>query len=58
MIVRYVDDTCIVQERLIGIECTVSTDAESIFQILMNCLSIVGLCTDNLIGQCYDGAVT
>ena len=56
VVVRYVDNDFIIQERLIGIECVESTDAETLFQTLLNSFSIVGLTTDNLIGQCYDGA--
>ena len=56
VIVRYVDKDFIIQERLVNIEQTDSTDAESLFQIMLSSFSKVGLTMDKLIGQCYDGA--
>ena len=56
VVLRYVDTDYVIQERLVNIECTDSTDAESLVQILLGSLSKVGLTTDKLIGQCYDGA--
>lgn len=46
----------VTQERLVNIEHTDSTDAETLFQILLNSIAKVGLTTDKLVGQCYDGA--
>ena len=56
VVLRYVDTEYVIQERLVNIERTGSTDAESLVQILLISLSKVGLTTDKLIGQCYDGA--
>ena len=56
IVVRYVDSQYIIQERLVDVESTDSTSAEALFQILLKGLSKVGLTTDKLIGQCYDGA--
>ena len=56
VVVRYVDKDYIIQERLVDIEHTDSTDSETLFQILLKSLSKVGLNIDKLIGQCYDGA--
>ena len=39
-----------------NIECTDSTDADSLVQLLLSSLSKVTQTTDKLIGQCYDGA--
>ena len=55
-VIRYVDNNFFIQERLVNIEQTDSTDAESLFQIMLRSFSKVGLTTDKLIGQCYDGA--
>ena len=56
IVVRYVDMDFVIQERLVNIERTDSTDAETLFQILLNSIAKVGLTVDKLIGQCYDGA--
>ena len=56
IVVRYVDSQYVIQERLVDVESTDSTTAEALFQILLKGLSKVGLTTDNLVGQCYDGA--
>ena len=56
IVVRYVVSHYTIQERLIDVECTDSTNAEALFQILLKGLSKVGLTTDKLVGQCYDGA--
>ncbi|XP_065895648.1 zinc finger MYM-type protein 1-like [Dysidea avara] len=56
IVVRYVDSQYVIQEQLVDIESTDSTTAEALFQILLKGLSKVGLTTDNLVGQCYDGA--
>ena len=55
-VVRYVDVSFVIQERLVNIECTDSTDAEALLQILLNSIANVGLTIDKLVGQCYDGA--
>ena len=56
VIIRYVDKDFIIQERLVNIDHTDSTNADSLLQIMLNSFSRVGLTTDTLIGQCYDGA--
>ena len=56
MIIKYIDNDFIIQERLIGIGCTENIDAETLFQILLHSFTVVGLTTDNFIGQCYEGA--
>ena len=56
VVVRYVNKDYIIQERLVNIKSTNSTDAETLFQILLTSLSKVGLTPDKLVGQCYDGA--
>ena len=56
IVVRYVDSQYVIQERLVDVESTDSTTAEALFQILLKGLSKIGLTTDNLVGQCYDGA--
>ena len=56
VVVRYVDVAFVIQERLVNIECTDSTDAETLFQILLSSIAKVGLTFDKLVGQCYDGA--
>ena len=56
IVVRYVDSQYVIQERLVDVESTDSTTAEALFQILLRSLSKVGLTTDKLVGQCYDGA--
>ena len=56
VVLRYVDTDYVIQERLVNVEHTDSTDAESLVQILLTSLSKVGLTTEKLIGQCYDGA--
>ena len=56
VVLRYVDTEYVIQERLVNIEHTGSTDAESLVQILLISLLKVGLTTDKLIGQCYDGS--
>ena len=56
VVLRYVDTDYVIQERLVDIEHTDSTDAESLVQILLSSLLKVGLTTEKLIGQCYDGA--
>lgn len=56
VVIRYVDVNHIIQERLVNIENTNSTDAESLFRILLSTLEQLNLSTDLLIGQCYDGA--
>jgi len=53
VVVRYVDKCYIIQERLVDIEPTGSTDSETLFQFLLKSL---GLNIDKLVGQCYDGA--
>ena len=55
-VVRYVDVAFVIQERLINVERTESTDAEALLQILLNSIAKVGLTIDKLVGQCYDGA--
>ena len=56
VVVRYVDVSFVIQERLVNIGCTDSTDAEALLQILLNSIEKVGLTIDKLVGQCYDGA--
>ena len=56
VVLRYVDTDYVIQERLVNIECTDSTDTESLVQILLGSLLKVGLTTDKLIGQCHDSA--
>lgn len=56
VVLRYVDADYVIQERLVNLEPTDSTDAESLVQVLLGSLSKVGLTTDKLIAQCYDGA--
>ena len=56
VVLRYVDTDYVIQERLVNIECTDSTDADSLVQLLLSSLSKVAQTTDKLIGQCYDGA--
>ena len=50
------DVAFVIQERLINVEHTESTDAEAPLQILLNNIAKVGLAIDKLVGQCYDGA--
>ena len=50
IVVQYVDSQCNC------IEYVDSTDAEAQFQILLKSLSKVGLTTDTLVGEFYDGA--
>ena len=56
IVLRYIDSAYVIQERMLHIESTDSTDAEALFQILLSSLSIISLSPDKLIGQCYDGA--
>ena len=56
IVLRYVDSAYVIQERMLHIESTDSTDAEALFQILLSSLSMISLSADKLIGQCYDGA--
>ena len=48
VIIRYIDKDFIIQERLVNIEQTDSTDAESLLQIMLSSFSKVGLTTDTL----------
>lgn len=56
IIVRYVDWQYVIQERLIDIQSTESTCSDKLFEILCKSLNKVGLTTNLLVGQCYDGA--
>ena len=56
VVLQYVDTDYVIQERLVNIECTDSTDADSLVQLLLSSLSKVTQTTDKLIGQCNDGA--
>ncbi|KAL4105054.1 hypothetical protein QTP88_020329 [Uroleucon formosanum] len=57
-IVRYIDDdSCNIQERLIGLRDISKTTGYNLFQIFKEVCSSNGLnWTENLIGQSYDGA--
>jgi len=54
-IVRYIDgDTCIIQERLIGLRDTPKLTGNHLFQIFKEVCN--SNWTENLVGQSYDGA--
>ena len=55
VVLQYVNTDYVIQERLVNIECTDSTDADSLVQLLLSSLSKVAQTTDKLIGQCIIG---
>ena len=56
IVIRYVDCNFVIRERLVNLVNTSSTDAESLYQILLSSLELIDLSIEFLIGQCYDGA--
>ena len=56
IVVHYIDSAYVIQERMLHVESTDSTEAKVLFQILLSSLSLISLSADKLIGQCYDGA--
>ena len=56
LIVRFVDKSEKIQERLIAVASIPSTNAEILFTLLMDMLTSRGLDLSCIRGQCYDGA--
>ncbi|KAK0151594.1 hypothetical protein N1851_007104 [Merluccius polli] len=55
-VVRYVDQNCTVQERLLLMQTTNKCDALSLINLVLEELSNVGLEANKILSQCYDAA--
>uniref|UniRef100_A0A3B1J476 DUF4371 domain-containing protein n=1 Tax=Astyanax mexicanus TaxID=7994 RepID=A0A3B1J476_ASTMX len=56
IILRYVDQSYTIRERLLSMVSTKHCDALSLTNVVLEELSNSGLCTDKILSQCYDGA--
>ncbi|KAJ3581515.1 hypothetical protein NHX12_016561 [Muraenolepis orangiensis] len=56
IVVRFVDENYVIKERLLTIATAVAGDAETLTQTLIAEIRKVGLSTDTILSQVYDGA--
>jgi len=56
IVLRYVDKTNCVKERLVSMATTQHFDAMSLTKLILSQLKDKGLSTDKILSQCYDGA--
>jgi len=53
---RTVEENLDIQEDFVGLYCSDTTDASTLYNIIRDCLSRLGLDVVHCRGQCYDGA--
>jgi len=56
IVLRFVDDSCAIKERLLTIATAEAGDAKTLTWTLISEISKAGLTTDKIISQVYDGA--
>ncbi|KAI4817001.1 hypothetical protein KUCAC02_009296 [Chaenocephalus aceratus] len=56
IVLRYVDKSNTVKERLVSMATSKTCDAKSLTELVLSKLRDIGLCTEKVLSQCHDGA--
>lgn len=56
MVIRFVDHSNVIHERLLSFQAVAKTDATSLFSAVSDAIHLHKLEMKNIVGQCYDGA--